>query len=222
MLARNEHENVKKTVAIYEFIVYSMCALVFTCAAVLIVPFVAVYTRGVQDVDYYRPVFAYLMCAAEGLMLLRWVYLVPVHAAGHFRETRNSAIVEVAVNLAVSLVLIYPLGIIGVVLGTMCSIVYRLFYLINYVYRHILGENPLSAVKRMAVLFCNAAGIIAIARLLPQMSDLTLLAWFLHALAVFGVAVCVTGVFALLFYRPEIQALSERLGYIFKAGQSKK
>ena len=51
MIAKNEKENLNKKFGIYEFLSYIIVTVMFTCAGILIVPFVKVYTAGITDVS---------------------------------------------------------------------------------------------------------------------------------------------------------------------------
>ena len=64
-----------------------------------------------------------------------------VHIAGHFKQTQNSAIIETTINIISSLILVQFFGIVGVLLGTIISSLYRTNYLIFYVNKHIIGKS---------------------------------------------------------------------------------
>jgi len=207
MIAKNEHNNVKDTLRFFEFIVNSLSTLLFTCAALLIVQFVSVYTLGVDDANYYRPVFTYLVCFAQFSQILRSPYESLVYAAGHFKQTRNGAIVETAIQVVISIILINFLGIVGVAVGALCAAVFRTVQIIIYVSHNIVERSVWTAIKKSLLSLLTAVIIIAITRFLPEMSDTNYIAWVLHAIPVFGIALGVVVVISILFYRKEIVML---------------
>ena len=75
------------------------CILIFSCTGVLILPFVAVYIpEGLQmQIQYCSRIFLVLLVCAHAFPLSqRLPYNLMVIAAGHYRETQNSAIIQAA------------------------------------------------------------------------------------------------------------------------------
>jgi len=205
MLAKNEQENVQKNLQLYEFLSNSLSVLFFTCTAMLIVPFIEVYTKGIVDVDYYRPMFAYIACGAQFFFVLRLPYQALVKAAGHFKQTRNGAIVEMCLNIVISTALVYLLGLVGVVIGSLVAMLLRTLQYAKYSSRYIVKRSFWLVIKKLLLSIINVAIIVIIVQILPAMSEITYTAWVLHALPVFSVALGITGLFAILFYREEIK-----------------
>ena len=221
MIAKNEHKNIHNSLRLYEFMSGSLSVLFFTCTAVLIVPFISVFTKGVKDADYFQPLFAYLACAAQCLYVLRLPYQSLVLAAGHFRQTRNGAIMEAAINIIVSLLLVQSLGLVGVTIGTLCAMVFRTVQYALYMSRHIVLRSIRIVVRKLLLYAFHACAIIVLAQLLPKMNETTYIAWILYALPVFGVATGVTALLAVLFYRKEIQMLTRNIRHAFQRKETK-
>jgi len=211
MLAKNEEKNVQDTLRFYEFLVNSLATLLYTCAALLIVQFVTVYTSGVYDVNYYRPVFGYLVCVSLFIQVLRTPYESVVYAAGHFKQTRNGAIVEAVIQVAISITLINFLGLVGVAIGAICAAVFRTVQYAMYVSKNIVERSTWTAIKKFVLSLTSAGVIVLIVRNLPGMTDINYLAWILYALAVFAIALSVTVVTAIAFYRNESAMLFKGL-----------
>ena len=117
--------------------------------ALFIVPFVRIYTDGITDINYIRPIFAYFLVAAEWVSFIKIPYAAPITSAGHYRQTKFGAIAEAAINICVSLILVHKAGITGVVFGTLLAVSFRTIYFIWYLSRNIL--------KRSAFLFIKSA-----------------------------------------------------------------
>lgn len=125
MLAKNETELIKKNLKLYEMIIFTLTTVICTTTAIMIVPFVMVYTHGVNDIDYSRPAFAIIATIASAFACFRLPYQTIVEAAGKFKETRNGAIFEAALNIIISIVLVNKLGLVGVAIGTLFATVFR-------------------------------------------------------------------------------------------------
>ena len=105
---------------------------------VLILPFASIYTAGVVDANYYQPVFAALLICASVMHCLLLPYSVTISAAGHYKQTKLGAIGEVSINLLVSIILIRLLGLVGVAIGTLLAMIFRLLYSVWYLSTAIL------------------------------------------------------------------------------------
>ena len=122
----------------YEFLIYSITVFLFTCGCILVTPFVSVYTKGINDADYYRPLFGVLMMTAECIYCLRDPYVSVAYAMGHFKQTAKYAYAEAILNIMISIILVYKFGIIGVAVGTLISMLYRMIMQIIYLKNNIL------------------------------------------------------------------------------------
>ena len=74
ILAKDEKDTLLRDFYRIEWSMHTITVLLFSSAAVLIVPFVRVYTAGITDANYIVPVFPYLMCAAVACRCLQLPY----------------------------------------------------------------------------------------------------------------------------------------------------
>ena len=125
MWAKKELETLRSRFQTYEYVIGFFTSVVFSCVGVLIVSFIRLYTIRVTDVNYLRPDFAILIMAAEAAFCIRHPYRSLVHATGMFKETKNAAIIEAVINLSLSIILVWRLGLNGVVVGTLVANIYR-------------------------------------------------------------------------------------------------
>lgn len=115
---------------------------------VFILPFVDIYTKGISDITYVDPVLPLLFTIVFLLQGARGPMQLVIEYAGHFKETRGQAVIEMIVNLSVSIVAVIRFGIYGVLVGTIVALLYRANAIILYVNRNILQRNPLVTYKR--------------------------------------------------------------------------
>ncbi len=149
LIAGQDVDALRKTYANYEYIFYGIIAWVFTCTALLIMPFMSIYTAGFIDANYIRPDIAVLLLVTSILGIIKSTMGTLIRAAGHFRETQTRSLLEAAINLCASLVLVQPLGLVGVLLGAVCSNSYRVVDTVLYTSKHILQQSPLPIIKRI-------------------------------------------------------------------------
>lgn len=200
ILAKEERDALNKDFTKIEWSLHTITVMFFSAAAVLIIPFVSVYTAGINDADYIVPIFPYLMCGAIGVRCLQMPYNIVVQASGHFRETQNSAIIEPFINICLSFLLIGKLGLCGVAIGMLASMIYRMLYLSIYLTNNILYSSKGLLCKR---LFVDAVMVILIAVVCSRFTigQLSYLAWGKLALEVMTTVVVICTVVNLFFYK---------------------
>ena len=138
MIANREEEALHRCFKRHEYLNTTLTMGFCTVCAVLILPFVSVYTGGIEDVEYVQPLFAGVLLCAGMAYCLRLPYENVIAAAGHYQQTKVGALLEVALNLSVSVLLAKPFGLVGVALGTLVAMTYRTVYIVWYLSRNIL------------------------------------------------------------------------------------
>ena len=138
LIARKDIAELNRVIDRYEACNNALTTAVATVCAILILPFVSIYTGGVTDAQYHQPIFAMLMIAGSYAYSIRHPFGCVVSAAGHYKETKLGAIGEVAINLGLSLVLVIPFGLIGVALGTLVAMSFRTVYTVWYLSKQVL------------------------------------------------------------------------------------
>ena len=56
MYAKGEKENLIETFSFYEWALHTGTVFLFTCTGILIMPFIEVYTKGIEDANYIVPI----------------------------------------------------------------------------------------------------------------------------------------------------------------------
>ncbi len=204
MIARNEKENLNKKFGMYEFLSYTIITIMFTCAGILILPFVKVYTGGITDVNYIRPAFAFIMVLAYAAFAVRSPYNILTLAAGHYRQTRNGAFAEAAINVAVSIVGVYFWGIVGVALGTLCAMTFRTVQYAWYLSKNILERSFTVFIKRVGTSALSAALSVFVMKLLPEFVIDSYFRWILFGVLTAVVTASVTLLTSLIFSKKEL------------------
>lgn len=136
---------------LYELALYLITTIIFTCGAFMITPFIRIYTSDIHDANYEQYIFGYLLILAEMIYCFRDPYVSVSYVAGHFKQVTKYAMLEVVINLVISLSLVHRLGIIGVAIGTLISMLVRGIAHVFYLKNNILKRSPLIALKRFLV-----------------------------------------------------------------------
>lgn len=138
MIAKKKREQLIETFNFVEWIIHTSVTITFTIAALLIIPFVSVYTNGIQDTNYIVPLFGYLLIGAYAVRCLRIPYFCVINAAGHFKETQNGSFVAAILNIIITVLLVFRYGLIGAAMGTLVAMVYHTCYFAWYLRINIL------------------------------------------------------------------------------------
>lgn len=145
---------------------YSAMAMgLYTVVYILILPFLRLYTDG-MDVNYIYPVVPALYVLIEFLLVGREAMVRTIDVAGHYRKTQWRAVVETIINLTASVVfalLFKPwfgeIGVLyGVLTGTICALLYRTLDIVIYANKRILHRTPwqtLGIMGQNLLIFCG-------------------------------------------------------------------
>lgn len=218
MYAKKENELLLKTFNSIEWLLHTVIVYAFTCTGILILPFVQVYTRKITDVNYLIPSFAILITAAQAMYSIRIPYNMMVLAAGHYKQTQNSAIIEAILNISISVLLVIKLGLVGVAIGTLIAMTYRTIYFAFYLQNNILCREIKYFIKHICVDFLMVVVMVAIT-LNIKMLELSYLSWFVEAIKVASSCFIVVVLINAIFYKKDME---NAVGLLIKKKSSKK
>lgn len=215
MLANKEYDSLRKRFSQFEWFMHTLVTLLFSSTAILIVPFVNVYTKGIIDANYNQPLFGVLLALAMGAYCIRLPYNIMVLASGDYKETQSSAIIEMSINIIVSVLLVNKFGLIGVAIGTFSAMIYRTIYLAYYLSRNIINHKFSHFIKHIII---DSLIIIIIAVVTSSMTltNISYLAWIILAIKVLITALVVVSIINIIFYRKYLLNITSILGRKFK------
>ena len=157
--AKQEIGELNKIFCMAEWAIHTGGVFIFGCTASLIVPFIRVYTYGIEDANYIVPDFALLITLAIGMSCIRLPYNIMILAAGHYKQTQTNYIVAAGINILISILTVKAWGLIGVAIGTLAALVYQTIWMVVYDYRVFLRLTIWRFLKQVLV----DAAIFAIA-----------------------------------------------------------
>lgn len=204
MYARNEIDLMHQNLSIFELIIYSFTSILYSVTLVMIVPFVVVYTKGVTDVNYIRPLFALVLVMGGVFNCFRVPYRVITIAAGHYKQTRNGAIVEAVINIVVSVLGVIFFGLIGVALGTLCAMAFRTIQYVYYLSQNIMYRDVKYFVRHALLCFAIMAAVYFISKLYMPATISSLTQWVIYAFITTVIAIILTVVTDYIFYREDL------------------
>ena len=128
---------------------------------VMVLPFVSLYVpQNVTDINYLQPSYAVLISLAFATQGIRVPYLALVQGIGHYKETRNAAIMEATLNLLISVVLVNIIGLEGVAIGTLVANLYRTVSYALYIDNNVVKRGRSLVFKKIIWTFSCMAIIV--------------------------------------------------------------
>lgn len=207
MWVKEEYDTLKRNFSGFEHVIYTFTAIVFSCVAMLILPFIARYTQGINDVQYVRMDMAVLVTVAEAVFCIRQPYLILVYATGNYNATKKGAVVEAIINIVVSFSLTPFIGVTGVVIGTLVANGFRTLQYMMFVSKQILKTGYQHSIKRVLwvggtiLLVCGISAVIK-----PMLTvSLDWIGWIIQAVVVFVIACAVTLISSIVFYKKDMK-----------------
>ena len=209
--ARGDMKALNQKMDLYEYIVFLLVCFLFTMGGLLITPFVMIYTKGITDTDYFQPIFGYLLILAEAMYLLKTPHVALSYTANKFKDITRPAYVEAFLNIAISIALVKPLGLIGVAIGTCVAMVFRMAFHIYFTTK-IIPERKQWIFYRKLLLFAAATGAgVVLCQIIFPLNEYTIPQWLLHAVTYGGVLGVLYFVLSALFFRNELQFIIKYL-----------
>ena len=206
MIAKQEQKLLLEIFEMYEWIMHNIVTLLYTITAILVTDFVKVYTYSVKDTNYDLPVFAMLLTAAIASHNYRLPYNVVVLAAGHFKQTQNSAFIEAGINIILSIILVFNYGLIGVAIGTIVAMTYRTLYLVWYLSSNIINRPIKYFIQYLAI---DSLIILTLyfATSSIQMDETTYICWLIKAIKTTLFGITISLLINILFKRNHLKSI---------------
>ncbi len=209
LLASGENQRFRLAYRDFEFLYHALCTALFSTAAVLIVPFVVMYTQGVMDANYYAPLIGYLVIVEALTDHGKMPMDLMITATGAFRETRHHCTAQVVCALALGMGLGALWGVPGMLVGVILSNLLRTGLQLWFVPRHITHLPWQKTLLRILRMMLECA-VIAVPLLLLRLPIAGLKRWLLYGVVIFAYASLITALFGWLFERESMKSLLAR------------
>ena len=208
--AKQDLAELRKVFAWTEWSIHTGTTLIFTLTAILIVPFVQVYTHGVNDANYIQPLFGVLLVAANSGHCLRLPYNIMILAAGHYKQTQHNYIIAAVMNIAISIVCVMQFGLIGVALGTLAAMVYQTVWMAWYNSKNFIQWPMKNFFKQIGVDAVSAVSIFCVTSNLT-MNVIGYLAWVILACKTTVCGIIIVFTVNYIFYKKYISKITGKL-----------
>ncbi len=153
-LGHTYHENKQEYLKLHDAYDHYYITFIFSIISltyILIEPFMKIYTNGINDIDYIDSYLPFLFCTIQLLTCTRIISNNLIRIAGHMKKTIPNTIIESCINLSISLLLVQDMGLYGVLIGTICALLYRTTDIIFYANQKIINRSPIKIYKTIGV-----------------------------------------------------------------------
>ena len=215
VIARKEVKTLQRAYGEFEFMFYKLIAVVYSTCIVMIMPFVNIYTQGITDVNYNLPLVG-LLFAVDGIFYsLKTPGGMLFIAAGMYRETRMQTIIEGLIMVVGGAVLAKPLGIIGILIASIGSNLYRAIELGFFVPKNITQAAVSGTFRKILMMLVTI--VLSVAPFLfIEIAAENYLQWALWAMGVVAYAGLVTLVIGMVFEKDDMKGVLKRILRILK------
>lgn len=220
LMANKNLKSLRENYDLFEVVYYMVMSIVYSVTAYLILPFVNLYSKNVDDINYVDSKLALLFIIIALANNIRIPGVMLINAGGYYRETQLAAIIESIINLVVSVILLYFLGIYGVLLGTVASFLYRTTDIVLFSNKKILKRGPVKTIYRSMISIIILMINFTLLNFIVKIKIFSWIDWIYVAIIVGIISVITTVLLNAIFNAKHIQKLF-LVGYnLFKKSKS--
>ena len=218
MYAKNEIDLMNKNLGIFELIIYSFATITCSVTLVMIIPFVLLYTKGVTDVNYNRPIFALIITIGCAFNCFRVPYRSIVYAVGHYKQTKNGAIFEAILNIFLSVVCVIKFGLVGVGIGSTAAMAFRSIQYAYYLSKNIMYRDIKLFIKHVVICFMIMLAVYIISKTYLPLTIDSWPKWIIYSTITTIIAGAFTLITDYIFYKDDLYGLFRKLKANFMRG----
>ena len=160
-LYHSSREQFERAFEWYESLYYMFVFWVYTVITAFLMPIIRLYTSGIADASIYDSKKMLLLFAAWSILSCVEMPLIQLQSiAGKFDDTKGQAVREMVINILVSLILTWRIGIAGCLIGTLAALTYRTIALSRYMFGNVRPGNAKRSIKKVAVNAAVAAVVL--------------------------------------------------------------
>lgn len=186
LLMEEKSDKLKKSYEEYTYIYRTMAMWVYTCAAILIIPFVSIYIKNSDGINYIIPLLGILFAMSGLFKNIRVPSTTIVDATGSFTK-RNITLnyIEVIMNIAFSILFSFKFGLCGILMGCTISSIFRSLLFIYDIDKKIMNK---SFAKDLILLIVNTALAILLYYLFDKIKVTGYFDWIIEAIKVASIS----------------------------------
>ena len=155
-LGQAYHDNIERYKKVHDLFnsVFMGTMTAMVCVAyLLIIPFIRIYTKGVNDVNYVNLLLPVMFCSVQMISWSRYIAGNLTGLAGFAKKVSYISLIEASINLIGSIILVNKFGVVGVLMATVIALPLKSLYC-NWISDHqIMKRNGKRTISILGVNF---------------------------------------------------------------------
>lgn len=195
----------------FELIFMTAVTILMSCCSVLAVPFVQLYTKGVTDVNY---IYVFLPTMFGLIQILSWDRYVTGNLsgiAGHAKVVSKISVIEATSNIILSVLLAPRMGLYGITLATVISLVFKLAYL-TYLGNVVVLKRGIWSSLSKILGYLGAYLMISFIGIIKPLKISSFACFIFYGLITLTLVVAVFTVLAYIIDRKTFKTLAKKIG----------
>lgn len=211
VIAKNESKTLKNAYSQFEFIYLQLIAVVYGVSFIVIMPFVGLYTKNVNDADYMVYAVGFLSVLNGLLYNMHTPQGMLVQSAGHYRETRWRSATQALILVICSYIFALFMGIRGILIGMCLSNLYRTIDLFFYVPKYIINTEVRESFKNYLLMFLTIVIVFSLQFIIKDTAITSWISWIIYSAIILILASATSLVICLIFNRREFINVLRRI-----------
>ncbi len=213
MLGRSivQGKDIGNTYRVYEFVVTMVISIVFSTMAIMILPFVKLYTNVVDDINYIIPIYAVLFSIWAALHSARTPMTAIMNATGNYRKIRMHNMIGLSLQAVGGFIATLLWGIIGVLVVIIIASLHRNISIAYVNKKEILHNSLIKVIIRQFIIAGLITGSFFLAHGFIQQMVTGVLEWIVWAVVVGLCEIVLCGVVFCAFDYKAVKIIFQKL-----------
>lgn len=167
VLGQAYHESIEKYTKLHDAftsVFLGAQTILMAVCYILIIPFIQLYTKGVSDINYIYEYVPLLFCMIQLLSFSSYVTKNLTNIAGYAKQGGVISVIEAAINLILSIILVRRFGIYGVLLATVAALPLKVIYCAYVSDQKVLKRSSKKTVAILGVNYLFFAAVVFVER----------------------------------------------------------
>lgn len=215
VIARGENKTLQRAYKDFEFSYYSIITIIYSISMITIMPFIKIYTRGITDANYNIPLLGFFFVLNGLLYNIKTPQGMLVISAGMYKETRVQASIQGIIILLLGIILTPRYGLIGILIASCISNLYRDIELCFFVPKNITKIPVKETILRILLMILETL-IICVPFIFIKIDINSWIKWILFATVVGIYAIVVVCIFGVIFNKSQFKSAFLRTKLMLK------
>ncbi|CAM2077814.1 MAG: Polysaccharide biosynthesis protein C-terminal domain-containing protein [uncultured Clostridium sp.] len=216
LIAKNESKTLGKAYNDFEFMYYSVITVIYSVSAIMIIPFIKIYTKDITDANYINTILSLLFVLNSLFYNIKTPQGMMVMSAGLYKETKIQTSIQAAIIIILGFPLAFKWGSYGILIALCISNLYRVIDLLIFIPKYISEINSFNSLKRIILIGIEFYIIKFICDTLFTLDNLSVIEWIGMSIVSTIIATIIVLVMAIIFDRKTLKNVINRILVLLK------